>query len=253
MDLDWRKRWTRGNCTHRNSCFQKNGRIHELQIRYLHHSSLNCVSFRNPNTNTIRLILTRGYKIPRDNNYTLYVNGIDIGSTVDLQVGFQDAQSFNAPLQPSSNLFAILATNSGGPAAVIATISIEYSDGSTETVLTDNSWKTFVGSVPANFQSPSTDDSSWSAASEQGLEGVGPWGVTTIPPVLDLTQSNWIWTGESVDGVAPVGARAFRKTIITSGDRYAVCATIVIDWYVYRTLTLTLILTLSTQHIIEPH
>ncbi len=110
-----------------------------------------------------------------------------------------------------------------------ATVLVDYSDNSTETFVTDASWKTLQSVPPVGFANPGLDDSSWIAASEEGKNGVGPWGPTSLPPALDITQSNWIWTNETdSSGNAPIGHRAFRKTITSPIGKCAVCAKVVL-------------------------
>jgi hypothetical protein len=78
----------------------------------------------------------------RDNSYVLYVNGNQIGSGI----GFQTAKVFTAALQfNASNVFAVLAAQyRTSSAAIIATVLITYSDGTTDSdqFTTDSSWRT---------------------------------------------------------------------------------------------------------------
>ena len=87
-------------------------------------------------------------------------------------------------LRTESNLFAVEATNTDtvpNPAGVIATILIAFSDGTTGTYVTNSSWKTLPDTLPPNFQLPTTDDSSWDAATNEGAYGVAPWGQVGVP------------------------------------------------------------------------
>ncbi|PBK78494.1 lectin [Armillaria solidipes] len=164
--------------------------------------------------------------IATDNLHTLYVNGAEVGSGAS----FSSAQVYTVGLNPEiNNVITVNGTNNEGPAGLIATVLVDYSDGTTETFVTDSSWKTLKSSPPAGFANPSLDDSAWIAAVEQGKEGVSPWGQTALPPALDMTQSNWIWTSETNSaGDAPAGHRAFRKTITSLYGKGAVCAKVVI-------------------------
>ncbi|KAK0239800.1 lectin [Armillaria nabsnona] len=164
--------------------------------------------------------------IATDDLHTLYVNGAVVGSGAS----FTSAQVYTVGLKPeSNNVITVNGTNTGGPAALIATILVDYSDGTTETFVSDASWKTLKAAPPAGFANPSLDDSAWIAAVAQGKDGVYPWGQTALPRALDMTQSNWIWTGETNSaGNAPVGHRAFRKTITSPYGKGAVCAKVVI-------------------------
>ncbi|KAK0228843.1 lectin [Armillaria fumosa] len=163
--------------------------------------------------------------ISTDDLYTLYVNGAEVGSGK----GHEAAQVYTVGLNPeSNNIIAVNGTNTGGPAALIATVLVDYTDGTSETFVTDSSWKTLKSAPPAGFASPSLNDSAWIAAVGQGKEGVSPWGQTRLPPALDMTKSNWIWTGETNSVNSPAGHRAFRKTINSIYGKGPMCAKVVI-------------------------
>ncbi len=132
-------------------------------------------------------------------------------------------------LQPHWNLFAIAGQNAvaNSPAGVMATILIHYSDGTSATFITDESWRTLRAAPPANFQLASVDDSSWAFAALQGTFQNSVWGQPTLPPVLPLSGSKWIWTSSTANTGAPVASRAFRKTI-NQCAKVAVCATVLI-------------------------
>ncbi|KAK0202315.1 lectin [Desarmillaria ectypa] len=166
-----------------------------------------------------------------DNRYTLYANGAEIGSGIAYEGTGSTSQVYTVGLSPEiDNVIAINATNTGGPAGLIATIHVDYLDGTSETFVTDASWKTLRTPTADGFGNPSLDDSAWIAASVQGKAGMAPWGTIALPPALDLTQSNWIWTNETPNAAvtAPVGNRAFRKTIQSPYGKGAVCAKIVL-------------------------
>lgn len=116
-----------------------------------------------------------------DNEYTLYVNGDEIGSGNN----FPTSQAYIVTtLAAKSNVFAVLGTNTAtvpNPAGLIATILITYSDGTSETFITDTTWRTFVGAPPSNFTEPAIDDSTWSSAIVVGKYGDLPWGDVTVP------------------------------------------------------------------------
>jgi hypothetical protein len=86
--------------------------------------------------------------------------------------------------------------------------------------------------VPNDYTLLSFDANSWPLAISEGAYGVAPWGQITIPstpPVLSLTNANWIWTKEVVNGVAPPGPRAFRRTYTPPTGQTATSATIIMD------------------------
>ncbi|KAG6918731.1 hypothetical protein DXG01_012216 [Tephrocybe rancida] len=117
-----------------------------------------------------------------DDGFTLYVNGALVGSSPNQTDVWKSAQRFTVPLSGTSpTLFAVRATNlpdvtTGGqsPAGLLAAIKIAYTDGTTTVVLSDATWKV-TSAIPAGFELPSTDDSSWSTAKPLGLYGVSPW------------------------------------------------------------------------------
>ena len=110
------------------------------------------------------------------------------------------------------NFFTVEVVNAPGappnPAALLAAIEIFYSDGSTQTIVSDNSWL-------AKAQAASI----WTHAFQLGTANTAPWHTPTLPapaPPLSLANSQWIWTDEPVsgaEGIKPTGSRAFRKVI----------------------------------------
>ncbi|KAF7353670.1 hypothetical protein MVEN_01051900 [Mycena venus] len=164
-----------------------------------------------------------------DNGFTLYVNGVEQGTGGD----FRYAQRFCVALYPCLNVFAVTGVNaatSPNPAGLLAAIQITYSDGTTSTIVSDTTWRASI-TVPTGYEQLSFDDNSWKPAVAEGAYGVAPWGQIPIPsdpPVLSLTNANWIWTNEVANGVAPPGARAFRRTYTPPTGQTATSATIII-------------------------
>ncbi|KAG6845077.1 hypothetical protein H0H87_000981 [Tephrocybe sp. NHM501043] len=178
--------------------------------------------------------------ITTDNAYTLYVNGRTIGTGVDLRF----AQRYCVPLVKDCNVFAIAAQNyqpalPGNAAGVLVAIQIRYSDGFTDTIVTDGEWHA-IGGTPAGFQQLAFDDSKWPAAFVEGAyPNTAPWNMpqyaTLIPPESQnpgpsLLSAKWIWTTEATSPGAnvPIGARAFRKTVILPNGQLAAQAKILI-------------------------
>ncbi|KAF8060176.1 bacterial alpha-L-rhamnosidase-domain-containing protein [Lyophyllum atratum] len=168
-----------------------------------------------------------------DDQFTLYVNGNLVGASPTSANIWKTSQRFSISLNAGSNLFAVRATNLGdvsnggpGPAGLLASIQITFSDGSTTIISSDSSWRS-ITAIPANFQSPSVDDSSWAAASVLGKYGMAPWNSDVALPTGDVTatitfvDSTWIWSAETAAPApsAPAGARAFRKTFPTPSGK----------------------------------
>ncbi|KAJ7491157.1 lectin [Mycena latifolia] len=116
-----------------------------------------------------------------DDEYSLYINGVLVGSGTDFSV----AQTYTVNLSPAPSLvFAVYAVNAGdgnNPAGLLAAIQITLTDSCTSglTFVTDGSWKSNTG-TPVGFQLPGFDDSSWPAATVEGPYGMAPWGNVTI-------------------------------------------------------------------------
>ncbi|KAJ8482304.1 hypothetical protein ONZ45_g14991 [Pleurotus djamor] len=117
--------------------------------------------------------------IAADNLYTFYVNGQLIGSGSL----YYAADAWSIPnLDPIFNTFSVNGTNTlPGPAGLIATILITYSDGTNTTITTGASWEA-IKSIPDNFTEKFLDDSDWEQATVVGNYGIAPWNVATIPP-----------------------------------------------------------------------
>ncbi|KAJ7090337.1 hypothetical protein B0H15DRAFT_260486 [Mycena belliarum] len=116
--------------------------------------------------------------ITADDEYSLYVNSVLVGSGTSWQV----AQTYTVDLSPASNVvFAVYAVNNIGPAGLLAAIEITLSECSCSSgviFVTDAGWKSYIG-TPYGFQLAGYDDSRWPAATVEGPEGMAPWGNTT--------------------------------------------------------------------------
>ncbi|KAJ7262730.1 hypothetical protein B0H12DRAFT_1217511 [Mycena haematopus] len=168
-------------------------------------------------------------------NLDFYVNGVYIGSSnTPARPGF--ARRFCVDLLPSYNVFAVNAsttTSGANNGAFIATILVTYSDGTTDTIVTDSSWRMKSG-IPLGFEQPSFDDTAWPVATVVGSYGVGAWDDVSVyipadPPVLQLARAQWIWTDVvPASGTLPVGSRAFRRTFAPAPGQVPGVATIII-------------------------
>ncbi|KAK0220410.1 lectin [Armillaria fumosa] len=163
-----------------------------------------------------------------DDIYTLNVNGKEIGTGE----GWKNVVTYTVGLEPEGdNVFAVQVNNTIGAAGpFIATILVNYKDGSTDMIYTDTTWKTLSSVPPAGWTSPSFDDSKWETpvvklAGTQTAWG-GPWA---YPPAIDMDPAQAIWTDDRVNNVAPVGHRAFRTTITSPYGKAAICGKMVID------------------------
>ncbi|KAF8075282.1 hypothetical protein FPV67DRAFT_626093 [Lyophyllum atratum] len=185
----------------------------------------------------LRVPVSANILIGADDKYTFYVNGLKVGTSSTFGV----AQRYCVSLVKGCNVFAISAQNTAPrEAGVVAAIQIRYSDGSTENVVSDGKWKAAPG-TPAGFEQVAFDDSKWSAALVEGTyPGTSPpkqpavqFPIPPEPQVADppLQSANWIWTSETsgpTAWAAPIGARAFRKTIVLPNGQLAAQAKILI-------------------------
>jgi alpha-L-rhamnosidase len=139
-----------------------------------------------------------------DNKFSFYVNGFLVGSSPN-GTEWQNSQTYSVTLAPQSNLFAIrgvnLPTDDGGPspAAVLATIQITFSDGTSTILSSDSTWLS-IKAVPTNFESPALDDSQWVGATVVAQYGTNIWAsdvqvpknaahITTLPVPTSSTAS----------------------------------------------------------------
>ena len=171
--------------------------------------------------------------ITGDNNYTLYVNSELVGQGNNWEV----SQQYCVTLKPDCNVFAVAVENQGttpNPAAWIAAIQVNYADGTSDIIRTDTGWR---GNNPTpGFQNIRFDDSSWPNAVVAGNSNSAPWHVPYGPynsSSASISNALWVWTDEvppnSPTSVAPVGNRAFRKTINIPGGAVASSGVINID------------------------
>jgi hypothetical protein len=122
--------------------------------------------------------------ITTDNEYTLYVNGTEIGSGTD----WTTAQRYAVGLYLSSDLdIAVYGYNSAAWAGVLVAIQIDMvlpdcNNNCTSSVylISDGSWKANMA-APTGFQLPGYDDSTWPAATVVATYPSQPWGTINTP------------------------------------------------------------------------
>ncbi|PBK87483.1 hypothetical protein ARMGADRAFT_456597 [Armillaria gallica] len=169
--------------------------------------------------------------ISSDDTYSIVVNGAAIRSGN----GWRQPAVYTTGLHPKNeNVFAIAVNNTNGDAAsFIVTISVDYTDGTTETITTDNTWKTLKTVPPSGWTNPSFDDSAWLNAVSILAGTSTPWDQPfVLPPVMNMTDTRVIWTNETEpNGNQPVRHRPFRKTITSPYGKAAVCGKVIITAY----------------------
>jgi hypothetical protein len=141
------------------------------------------------------------------------------------------AERFCVDLQPSYNVFAFNASAAGSDGALIATILLTYTDGTTDTLVSDSSWRVNKG-LPAGFEQLSFDDTAWPVATVMGAYGAVPWDTVFIPsdpPVVSFARAVWVWTDVlPASGKVPAGSRAFRRVYTPAPGQVPASATIII-------------------------
>jgi alpha-L-rhamnosidase len=117
------------------------------------------------------------FLITADDDFVLYVNGKEVARSSGQPDAWQQAQEVNvtSELHAGTNTLAVAATNAGGPGSWIGNLGLEFSDGTTSSVMTDNTWLSST-TDPQGWQDPGFDDSAWVPALESAGYGSGPWG-----------------------------------------------------------------------------
>ncbi|KAG6916027.1 hypothetical protein DXG01_008796 [Tephrocybe rancida] len=117
--------------------------------------------------------------IATDDGFTLYVNGLLVGSA---ELLYTSANQYVVNFPPTSRVvIAIFASNIGGPAGIFAAFDLVSCDCSNDDYFaTDGSWKYNLG-TPAGFIAPDYNDSAWPMAVTEGGFGAAPWGPTRLP------------------------------------------------------------------------
>ncbi|SJL17005.1 uncharacterized protein ARMOST_20545 [Armillaria ostoyae] len=173
-------------------------------------------------------ICEHGVDTHSDGSYSIVVNGKEIGAGN----GYHTSAVYTVGLEPEgNNVFAIAVNNTGGAGGLNATIRVDYSDGTNQTIVTDTTWKTIKATPPGGWKSPSFNDSAWIAASEEKPGANKPWGMPPLPPVMthehgrsELDQDE----RDFGDWGGPSWSQIFRKTIVSPYGKAAVCGKVVV-------------------------
>lgn len=147
--------------------------------------------------------------ITADNEFSLYVNGKQIGKGED----WTKTYTFPVPVQPGTNVIAVQAKDFGVYAGLLA--DLVYND---ENLVTDFNWKASERYIEG-WEQPRFDDTSWARASDFGRYGIEPW--KQIEGMPEDTSARWIWAGKTnVD--TPVTEAYFRISFYVSEDGLAI-------------------------------
>ncbi|KAJ7761724.1 hypothetical protein B0H16DRAFT_1688367 [Mycena metata] len=126
--------------------------------------------------------------ISADNTYTLYVNGVTIGSGANYKVAQKYTVTFATA--PSEVVLAVLATNiPTGAAGLLVAMEVNMvPSGRTSCtagsfLITDALWKSTKDNIPDGFEQPGFDDSAWPAVVSETTYPGAPWNTLTIETV----------------------------------------------------------------------
>ncbi|KAJ6523297.1 hypothetical protein B0H19DRAFT_1244218 [Mycena capillaripes] len=131
--------------------------------------------------------MTANILIAADNEYTLYVNGVPVGSAANAKV----AQHYVVNFQPTTTeiVLAVLATNTGAAASragllVFMEVNMAPSGRAGCTagsyVFTDNTWKSTSGAIPTGWEQPGFNDTAWGAVIAEETYPGTKFGTLTI-------------------------------------------------------------------------
>lgn len=146
--------------------------------------------------------------ITADDSFQSFLNGRILRSFAGHSLLYEI--SIRDYLTSGRNVLAVTAVNDGqepNPAGLLAVVRIETVDGRVLEFASDESWKV-SSEVVENWQSPSTDDSGWSAASVVGTFGDAPWEKTQIQ-VRTLPPARYLRHRFSIDSKSIEKARLY--------------------------------------------
>ncbi|TFK99763.1 hypothetical protein BDV98DRAFT_135641 [Pterulicium gracile] len=160
-----------------------------------------------------------------------------IASSPSSPTDWTTTQRWYADLLPDFNVFTVSVTNTGAQAGLLIACRNTYDDGTIDTLVGDQSWKTIEQDPPANFQSPLFNDLlNWVDVVDQGVYRTTPWDDAAsasfdelaLPPVLDFSSSSAQWIWDVNPGSEAADSRAFKYTFSVPQGRVAKYATVII-------------------------
>ncbi|KAF8890885.1 hypothetical protein BD779DRAFT_1437999, partial [Infundibulicybe gibba] len=124
-----------------------------------------------------------------DDEFSLYHNGRFVATGANITESWELAVAAQVVLDPNGvNILAVRARNlphpvTGGDnaAGLLASVQVEYVDGSSGVFSSDTTWRGTVG-APSGFEAVGFDDSGWTAAIVIASYGAGPWNTTVVLP-----------------------------------------------------------------------
>jgi alpha-L-rhamnosidase len=120
-----------------------------------------------------------------------FINGADLSARNNYRtVKFND---ITHRLKPGANIFTLVGRNIGPnpkPAGVVGLLEIEFMDGGSLVIPTDEQWKVSDKEF-SGWNEIAFDDSAWVAAKKLGPAGMQPWGNTRAAESRDL-PARWL-------------------------------------------------------------
>ncbi|KAJ7778165.1 hypothetical protein B0H16DRAFT_1683488 [Mycena metata] len=144
---------------------------------------------------------TASVLITADDKFTLYFNGNYVGAPPQTSLSlFKQVQKFTLDVSATpNNTFTVFVNNLHGHAGLVAAITIQYSDGSSQVVSTDADWLTGpFTSVSTFFSQP---DSALSATFALGTMGISPW--EEMVGIHDVLAASAVPTSPFASGTLP--------------------------------------------------
>jgi alpha-L-rhamnosidase len=141
------------------------------------------------------------FLITADDQFVLYVNGHEVARSSGQANAWVQAQQVDLTrdLHPGSNTIAVAATNAGGPGSWIGKLGLEFTDGTTTSLVTDNTWKASQEG-PQGWENPGFDDSAWVPALDVDAYGSGPWGSNVSVGSELLLRKNFALGNQAITG-----------------------------------------------------
>lgn len=162
-----------------------------------------------------------------DRSFAAFLNGVQVASGASVDDEWKKAARVAVSPLAGNNLLAVRLNNTAKAfGAVVGKLTVLYTDGTTQDVVTDASW---LSSESANtgWDANGYATSSWVAATARAPYGQGPWGDQVVVPKaatpdsrLTFDTASWI--------IPPIGAPSnanripstlFRKSIVVPAGK----------------------------------
>jgi hypothetical protein len=131
-------------------------------------------------------------RVSADDRFAARINGKAVGDSGKAQDAWRTGRQFDGiskMLNAGENLLAIEAENlpapSANPAGLIARLEVQFADGGSMSVVSDDAWKAAQADAP-DWRGAKFDDSAWANAIVVGKYGDAPWGAIDPADTSDI-------------------------------------------------------------------